>query len=171
MLLFHATLPGSGLSPLFLRLDAEVVEMKPEMTEIQEKITDEMPDVELLAVEQAGGGALRLLIDHPEGITLEICQRVTDVLAPLREEFALEVSSPGPNRPLTRPAHYQRFEGRRARVKTSLEIDGRKSFTGTIMESDEEAVMIGCDDQLIRIPFETIERSNLAPIKGKGASR
>jgi hypothetical protein len=60
-LLFHATLPGSGLSPLFLRLDAEVVEMKPEMTEIQEKITDEMPDVELLAVEQAGGGALRLL--------------------------------------------------------------------------------------------------------------
>ena len=145
--------------------------MKPDMTEIQEKIGTEMPDVELLSVEQAGGGALRLLIDHPDGVTLETCQRVTDVLGSLREEFALEVSSPGPNRPLTRPAHYRRFEGRRARVKTKVEIDGRRNFTGTIMESDEEAVTIGCDDQLIRIPLESIERSNLAPEKGKGASR
>ena len=145
--------------------------MKPEMIAIQERIGSEMPDVELLAVEQAGGGTLRLLIDHPEGVTLETCQRVTDVLAPLREEFALEVSSPGPNRPLTRSGHYLRFEGRRAKIKTTDEIDGRRNFTGTIMESDEETVTIGCDDQLVRIPLESIERANLAPEKGKGASR
>lgn len=145
--------------------------MMPEMNELQERIETEMPDVELLAVEQASGGTLRLLIDHPEGVTLDTCQKVTDVLAPLREEFALEVSSPGPNRPLTRTGHYLRFAGRRAKVRTKREIEGRRNFTGTIMESDGETVTIGCDDQLIRIPLESIERANLAPEQGKGASR
>ena len=147
------------------------MEMKPEMTEIQQKIVDQMPDVELLSVEQAGGGTLRILIDRPEGVTLETCQKVTEILTPLREQFALEVSSPGPNRPLTRPDHYRRFEGRRATVKTGVEIEGRKTFTGTIMEAGEDEVTIGCDDQLIRIPLENVVRSNLAPEKGKGASR
>ena len=145
--------------------------MKPEMSEIQEQIDDRMPEVELLAVEQAGGGTLRLLIDHPEGVTLETCRQVTEVLAPLREEFALEVSSPGPNRPLLRPEHYQRFEGRRAKVRTEVEIDGLKAFTGTIMESDGESVTIGCDDRLVRIPWGSIVRAHLAPEKGKGASK
>jgi ribosome maturation factor RimP len=170
-LLFHATLPGSGLSPLFLRLEAEVVELKPKMTEIQERIDKEMSGVEVLAVEQPGGGTLRLLIDHPGGVTLETCREVTEILAPLREEFALEVSSPGPNRPLTRPDHYQRFEGRRVKIRTTTEIDGRKNVTGTILGSNESVVTIGFDDQLIEIPLEDIERSNLAPEKGKGASR
>lgn len=170
MLLFHATLPGSGLSPLFLRPESEVMEIKPEMSEIQQQIVDRMPEVELLAVEQAGGGTLRLLIDHPDGVTLETCRQVTEILAPLREEFALEVSSPGPNRPLTRPEHYARYEGRRAKVRTDMEIDGQKAFTGTIMESDSGSVTIGCDDRLVRIPLESILRAQLAPEKGKGAS-
>lgn len=141
------------------------------MSEIQDRIIDRLPEVELLAVEQAGGGTLRLLIDHPEGVTLETCREVTEVLAPLREEFALEVSSPGPNRPLNTAEHYRRFEGRRAKVRTATEFEGRKSFTGTIMGSDEESVTIGCDGELVRIPLESIVRSNLAPQKGKGASK
>lgn len=145
--------------------------MKPDMSEIQEQIIDSMPEVELLAVEQAGGGTLRLLIDHPEGVTLETCRQVTEALAPLREEFALEVSSPGPNRPLVRPEHYRRFEGRRAKVKTDVEIDGQKTFIGTIMESDDDSVTIGCDDRLVPIPWGSIVRAHLAPEKGKGASR
>ena len=145
--------------------------MKPEMSEIQDQIDDSMADVELLAVEQAGGGTLRLFIDHPEGVTLETCRQVTEALAPLREEFALEVSSPGPNRPLIRPEHYRRFEGRRAKVRTSEEIDGQKAFTGTIMESDGESVTIGCSDRMVQIPWGSIVRAHLAPEKGKGASR
>jgi ribosome maturation factor RimP len=145
--------------------------MKPEMNEIQERIGERMPEVELLAVEQAGGGTLRLLIDHPDGVTLETCREVTEVLAPLREEFALEVSSPGPSRPLTGLEHYRRFAGRRARIKTEIEVEGRKTFTGTIMEADETSVTIGCDDQLVVIPHETIQKANLAPETGKGASR
>ena len=145
--------------------------MKPDMNEIQELIGERMPDVELLAVEQAGGGTLRLLIDRPDGVTLETCQEVTEVLAPLREEFALEVSSPGPTRPLIDPGHYRRFAGRRARIRTDAEIDGRKTFTGTIMESSDTAVTIGCDGELFVVPFANIEKANLSPEKGKGASR
>jgi hypothetical protein len=55
-------------------------------------------------------------IDHPQGVSLDLCERVTQHLAHVREEYALEVSSPGPRRPLTKPDHFRRFVGRRARV-------------------------------------------------------
>ena len=84
--------------------------------DIEQRLEATEPDVEVLLVERSGE-TLRIFIDHPTGVTLELCERVTHALGDLRERYALEVSSPGPKRPLTKPEHFQRFVGRRARVK------------------------------------------------------
>ena len=66
---------------------------------------------------RSSGPTLRLFIDHPDGVTLAVCERVTGHLTDYRERYSLEVSSPGQDRPLTKPQHYSRFLGRRARVR------------------------------------------------------
>jgi ribosome maturation factor RimP len=92
--------------------------MSPLQTEIETRLADTEPDIEVLLAEVLGGRCLRVFIDHPDGVTLEMCERVTAALNDLRERYSLEVSSPGTERPLTKPAHFRRFVGRRARVRT-----------------------------------------------------
>src|SRR3984957_17886708 len=92
--------------------------MTPLQTEIEERLAVREPDVEVLLAELLGGRCLRVFIDHPEGVTLALCERVTLHLNDLRERYSLEVSSPGTARPPTKPAHFRRFVGRRARVRT-----------------------------------------------------
>src|SRR5271156_2226193 len=87
-------------------------------TEIEGLLADSEPDVEVLLAEVSGGRCLRVFIDHPDGVTLAMCERVSTLLNDLRERYSLEVSSPGRERPLTKPAHFRRFVGRRARVRT-----------------------------------------------------
>ena len=79
--------------------------------------------------------ARRVFIDHPEGVSLELCERVTKHLPEVRERYALEVSSPGPERPLSKPDHFRRYLGRRARVRTRGH-DGHTSFTGELVGAD-----------------------------------
>ena len=92
--------------------------MTPLQTDIERRLADSEPDVEVLLAEVVGGRCLRVFIDHPDGVTLALCERVTLLLNDLRERYSLEVSSPGSERPLTKPAHFRRFVGRRARVRT-----------------------------------------------------
>jgi ribosome maturation factor RimP len=87
-------------------------------TDIERRLAQTEPDVEVLLVEVLGGSCLRVFIDHPDGVTLALCERVTMRLNDLRESYALEVSSPGSQRPLTKTEHFRRFLGRRARVRT-----------------------------------------------------
>lgn len=87
-------------------------------TDIERRLADSEPEVEVLLAEVLGGRQLRVFIDHPQGVTLELCERVSGRLTELRERYSLEVSSPGSERPLTKPAHFRRFIGRRARVRT-----------------------------------------------------
>src|SRR5271163_3133498 len=87
-------------------------------TQIESRLADGEPEVEVLLAEVLGGRCLRVFIDHPQGVTLAMCERVTLQLAEFRERYSLEVSSPGSERPLTKPAHFRRFVGRRARVRT-----------------------------------------------------
>jgi ribosome maturation factor RimP len=145
--------------------------MKTSPEEIENRIADIDPEVELLAVENAGGDALRIYIDHPGGVNLAICQKVTSGLGELLEEHTLEVSSPGPNRPLTKPSHYSRFEGRRAKVRTTEAIDGQRNFTGTILEAGEQDFTLGCDGELVRISYPRVERAHLVPVIPEGASK
>jgi ribosome maturation factor RimP len=108
-----------------------------------------------------GGDKVRLFIDHPDGVTLDLCERVTHELGELRESYALEVSSPGLRRPLTRPDHYRRFLGRRARVRTRDDRDGHRTFTGELVGATDESVTIAADTGVIAIPYADIRRSNL----------
>lgn len=130
-------------------------------TEIEERLATAEPEVEVLLAEVLGGHTVRVFIDHPEGVTLALCERVTHALPDVRERYALEVSSPGTTRPLTKPAHFQRFVGRRAKVRTSVEHDGHKSFTGELVGASDEEVTIAADSGVIAIPYADIHRSNL----------
>ena len=85
--------------------------------EIEAKLATALPDVEVLLAEVLGDTTVRLFIDHPDGVTLALCEQVTHALPEVRERYALEVSSPGGKRPLTKPDHFRRFLGRKARVR------------------------------------------------------
>src|SRR3978361_454922 len=92
--------------------------MTPIQADIERRLAPSEAGVEVLLAEVLGGRSLRVFIDHPDGVTLALCERVTLQLTDLRERYSLEVSSPGSERPLTKPAHFRRFVGRRARVRT-----------------------------------------------------
>ena len=129
--------------------------------DVESRLAAAEPQVEVLLVEVVGRDTLRVFIDHPDGVTLDLCERVTHQLVELRERYALEVSSPGTERPLTKPAHFRRFLGRRARVRTRDARDGHKSFTGELVGASDAEVTIAAATGVIAIPYADIHRSNL----------
>ncbi len=128
---------------------------------IESRLSSAEPEVEVLLAEQVGSERVRLFIDHPDGVDLELCERVTEHLRDLLEEYGLEVSSPGPDRPLAKPEHFRRYLGRRIRVRTRTPIDGAKSFNGELVEAADDAVSVAADTGIVRIPFADIHKSNL----------
>ncbi|HEV2945604.1 MAG TPA: ribosome maturation factor RimP [Solirubrobacteraceae bacterium] len=141
-------------------------------TDIERRLAQSEPDVEVLLAEILGGKCLRVFIDHPDGVTLALCERVTALLSEERERYTLEVSSPGSERPLTKPAHFRRFVGRRARVRvrnSHSRATGEqapagatiRSFTGELVGASEEEVTLAADGGVIAIPYAKIRRSNL----------
>jgi len=142
--------------------------MGPLQAEIEQRLAESEPEVEVLLAEVVGASTLRVFIDHPEGVTLGLCERVTHALAAYRERYSVEVSSPGRERPLTKPAHFRRFVGRRARVRTRgtpeprcTGSDGRRSFTGELVGASEEEITLAADGGVIAIPYADIQRSHL----------
>jgi ribosome maturation factor RimP len=145
-------------------------------TDIERRLAQHEPEVEVLLAEVLGGRCLRVYIDHPDGVTLALCERVTQLLNAERERYSLEVSSPGSERPLTKPAHFRRFVGRRARVRTrrgaATALDQRSfgagatpesmsSFTGELVGASEQEITLAADGGVITIPYSEIRRSNL----------
>jgi len=145
--------------------------MIPRSEDIEKRLAELDPQIEFLAVEAAGGDALRIYVDHPDGVDLEICRKVTSGLSELLIDHSLEVSSPGPQRPLTKPEHFSRFEGRRAKVETTEPIEDRRKFTGTILEAAEREITLGVDNSVVRIPYQSVERSHLVPDIAEGATK
>src|ERR1700676_1894506 len=142
--------------------------------DIERRLAQSEPDVEVLLAEILGGRCLRVYIDHPDGVTLALCERVTMLLSAERERYSLEVSSPGSKRPLTKPAHFRRFVGRRARVRTRhprpvgqadrqrpAGTRGAQSFTGELVGASEQEVTLAAEGGVIAIPYSEIRRSNL----------
>ena len=137
-------------------------------TEIEARLAGVEPAVEVLLAEITGpaGSTLRLFIDHPDGVSLALCERVSGHLNDLREQYSLEVSSPGQDRPLTTPQHYSRFIGRRARVRlrhADAVAATPKQMTGELVGASESDVTIAAADGILTIPYEQIVRSNLVP--------
>jgi ribosome maturation factor RimP len=132
--------------------------------EVEQRVAALEPDVEVLAVDLVGGGRspiVRIFLDRDEGVDLELCARVTGHLRDLRREYTVEVSSPGPERPLTKVGHYRRFMGRRVRVRTRDAIEGRSDFKGELIGADDRGVALAGEWGTVTIPHERIRRSNL----------
>jgi len=127
--------------------------------------------MELVQVEyqrEAGGRVLRLFIDRPGGVTLGDCAQISrqagDVLEVCLENmgpYSLEVSSPGTNRPLVKQVDYERFKGRRAKIKTIQALDGQKNFKGVLAGISEGLVKLAIEGNTITIPFMEIAKAHL----------
>jgi ribosome maturation factor RimP len=130
-------------------------------TDIEARLAEVEPEVEVLLAEVVGGKLVRLFIDHPQGVSLDLCERVTHHLAAIRNDYALEVSSPGTERPLSKPEHFRRYVGRRARVRTRGHHEGRRTFTGELLGATDDAVTVAADTGVVSIPYADITRSNL----------
>jgi ribosome maturation factor RimP len=129
--------------------------------EIEEMLHDRIPDVEVVLAERTAPGLVRVVIDHPQGVDLDLCERVSRDLGPLRDRFALEVSSPGVERPLVRPDHYRRVIGSRVDVRTVAPIDGRRHFTARLVAADDAGIDLEQDDTRVRIDYAAIRRGRL----------
>jgi len=130
--------------------------------DIEARLATAEPDVEVLLAEVVGGQLVRLFIDHPDGVSLALCERVTHLLPDVRESYALEVSSPGTERPLVKPEHFRRYVGRRARVRTRGALaDGRKNVSGELLDASDAEVTVAADTGVVSIPYSDIHRSNL----------
>ena len=130
--------------------------------------------LELVDVELAGAGGrttLRLYIDRAEGVSLDDCTSVSravsaalDVEDPIEGAYDLEVSSPGLDRPLRTPEHFQKFAGEEVRIKAYgpiPELENRKSFHGTLRGFEDGRVLIEVDGKLFRVPAEQIAKAHV----------
>src|SRR5215218_3729918 len=131
-------------------------------TEIEQRLATAEPDVEVLLAERVGASTVRVFVDREGGVDHGVCQRVTEHLRDLLIDYSLEVSSPGPERPLSKPDHFRRYVGRRARVRTRRRLpDGHASVTGELLGADDDGVTVAADSGVVSIAYADIQRSNL----------
>jgi ribosome maturation factor RimP len=129
--------------------------------EIAPKVENAIPGVEVLALELSGPERFTVYIDHPQRVDHALCARVTDVLRSYLREYTVDVSSPGTERPLRTPAHFERALGRRVSLRTSTDIAGRKRFKGEVVGANTAAIRVSADGDEYEIPYDTIVRGNL----------
>jgi ribosome maturation factor RimP len=129
--------------------------------EIEATIASREPDVEVLAVELGGPDRFCVYIDHSDGVNHALCERVTGHLRRFLDDYTVDVSSPGFERPLRRREHFDRAAGRRVTVRTATEIGGRKRFKGEVAEARDDVLALRLADGQIEIPYDEIVRSNL----------
>jgi ribosome maturation factor RimP len=130
--------------------------------EISRRVEEGLPGVEVLAVELVAPQRFCVYVDRVgERVDHALCERVTNVLRDYLRDFAVDVSSPGIEPPLRKPAHFQRAVGRRVRLKTSPAIGGRRNFRGELKEAGERGLTIGVEGGDVAIPYEAILRGNL----------
>ena len=133
-------------------------ERERELTEaITPTVESALPGVEVLAVEILGRGRFCVYVDHPEGVDFALCERVTRLLDDYRQHWTVDVSSPGPERPIRRPEHFRRAIGGTVKIKTA----GSQRVRGTLLAADDEAVTVSVNGANQQIPVDEIVRGNL----------
>ena len=122
---------------------------------------------ELVEARFSGGPLLSLLVDREDGpVDHEFCSRIASIVAPAVEaegyDGPIEVSSPGIERPLTKPEHFRRFVGHEAKVRIDEPLDGRRNFTGVIDRTSEDALILKLSEGAeVELPFGSVSRANL----------
>ncbi len=136
------------------------------------------PEIEALGYELAdlevrmggGRGLLRLYIDSPDGIGLDDCEKVShqvsailDVEDPIPDDYNLEVSSPGFNRKLVKPEHFERFAGSKVKVKLRRLVNGRRNVRGILLGIENDEVLVREDEEDIRLPLLEVDVARVVP--------
>ena len=129
--------------------------------EVAETVESRIPDIEVLAVELGGPEHITVYVDHPQGVDHALCERVTSELRSYLEQYRVDVSSPGFERPLRTREHFASARGRRVAVRTGGEVAGRKRFRGEVVDAGEGEVTLAVGDEHVQIPYESIVRGNL----------
>ena len=129
----------------------------------------ELVGVEYLSRAKAGH-LLRIYIDSASGISLDDCEKVShqvsgvlDVEDPISGGYALEVSSPGLDRPLFEKAHFERFAGHVARVKLNTAVNGRSNFKGPIVGVEGNELLLEVDGEPVQLPLAQLASARLVP--------
>jgi ribosome maturation factor RimP len=124
--------------------------------EIAARVERDLPDVDVLAVELQSGDHFCVYVDHPDGVDHALCARVSDLLRDYNRDFAVDVSSPGVERPLRRPEHFAGAVGRRVKLRTR-----EKRLRGRVLAADAQSVRLVFDETESEIPYDEIVRANL----------
>ena len=130
---------------------------------IGQNLETAVPGVEVLAVELSSEDRFTVFIDHPEGVDHALCVRVTELLADYRRDYAIDVSSPGLERPLRTPGHFRNAVGRQVSLRVDFPGmgDRKKKLRAEVVEAGERAVTVRAGDEAMEIPYEAIVRGNL----------
>ncbi|VUD40811.1 Ribosome maturation factor RimP [Thalassocella blandensis] len=119
---------------------------------------------------QGKKSVLRLFIDKPDGVVVEDCEAVSrqassvlDVEDPISGEYTLEVSSPGMDRALFKLEQYKGFFGQKLAVRLRVNFEGRRKFTGTLKDIEDDEVVLEVDGEEYLLPFELIDKANIVP--------
>jgi ribosome maturation factor RimP len=152
----------SGLYALFLFLEVSLTKQEQQLTELL------TPTVEAAGFEHS---ILRVYIDHQDGITVDHCATVSrevsallDVEDPIPNEYYLEVSSPGLDRPLFTPAHFAKVVGQIIEVKLAIPADGRRKFKGLLTQIEDDMLVVEVDGKLYRLLMDNVDKANVVPV-------
>lgn len=128
---------------------------------------------ELVAVELTGGDTsiVRVYIDTPNGVTVTDCSKasrqfsaILDVEDPISNRYTLEVSSPGMDRPLAKPEHFKKVVGDEVKIKMATLVDGRRRFTGQLVEATDEFAVVEVDGEQTELPYDEMDRARIVPV-------
>jgi ribosome maturation factor RimP len=131
------------------------------MREIAPIIEGNLAGVDVLAIELLSPSRFCVFVDHAEGVDHALCGRVTHLLERWRGEFTIDVSSPGPDRPLRKPAHFAAAIGSIVSLRSDKEIDGQTRFRGPLIAASPGAVTVETTAGTAQIPYEAIVRANV----------
>ncbi len=146
---------------------ARVTEYMVDLSALLEKTLSGL-GYELVLLERAGRGLMRLYIDKPGGIQIEDCVSVSHQLTQLFtveniDYDRLEVSSPGLDRPLTRAKDYERFTGEMVALKLRVPMDKRKRLSGRLIGLEADTVKLDMEGVAIDVDLRNVESARLKP--------
>jgi ribosome maturation factor RimP len=130
-------------------------------SEVSVLVERSLPGVDVLALELISATRFCVYVDHPSGVDHSLCERVTDLLRGYLDRYTVEVSSPGPERPLRKPEHFQHALGRSVALRTADAIDGRKRFRGRVVVARDKTFRLAIETDEFDIPYENLVRGNL----------
>ena len=150
------------------------------MTKQEQRLTEllsptvEAAGFELLGCEFVPAGrhsTLRLFIDHPDGVNVDHCALISrevsailDVEDPITNEYVLEVSSPGLDRPLFTAAHFTAVVGQKIEVKLAIPQDGRRKFKGVLTAIEDDMLIVEVDGKPYRLLMDNVDKANVVPV-------